>query len=111
MLNYRCVEWFIEEDQSIQIGQLYTQAEEQWQLSDLSDSGVACLPDSIFTQKQSHIVNGKFPLQMQYLVDISESAYDQLQKIYGKELDVGKEKPEFHVQATQKNANTNNSKR
>lgn len=74
---------------------MFQQAEEQWHLSDLSDSGVKCLPDSIFNVKQSQIINGKFPLQMNYLLDISESPYDQLQKLEKKETEVGKEQPEF----------------
>lgn len=75
--------------------QLFQQAQEQWELSDLSDSGVRCLPDSIFSVKQSQTINGTFPLQMQHLLDISESPYDQLQKLQNKETEVGKEQPEF----------------
>lgn len=71
------------------------QADEQWQLSDLGDSGCPCLPNSIFTEKQSHIISGSFPLQLQYLIDIAESAYDQLQKLHNKQLDEGKEQQEF----------------
>lgn len=41
------------------------------------------------------MINGTFPLQMQHALDISESPYDQLQKIQNKEVEVGKEQPEF----------------
>lgn len=34
-------------------------------------------------------------MQLQYLIDISESAYDQLQRLYDKQLDEGKEQQEF----------------
>lgn len=71
-LFFSCVNWFIEEDPAISINQLYDQANEQWQLSDLSDSGVPCLPESIFVNKQVHMINGNYPLQIQYLLDISE---------------------------------------
>lgn len=74
---------------------MYQQAEEQWELSDLCDSGIKCLPDTIFNKKESHIINGTFPVQLQQLLDISESPYDQLQKIQNKETEVGKEQPEF----------------
>lgn len=32
---------------------------------------------------------------MQYVLDISESPYDQLQKIQNKEIEMAKEQPEF----------------
>lgn len=89
------MEFFISEDPSIAANQLYQQAEEQWELSDLCDSGVKCLPETIFSKKESHIVNGTFPVQLQQLLDISESPYDQLQKVQNKEVEVGKEQPEF----------------
>lgn len=92
---FSCVEFFIGEDPSIAENQLYQQAEEQWELSDLCDSGIKCLPDTIFNKKESHIINGTFPIQLQQLLDISESPYDQLQVIQNKEIEVGKEQPEF----------------
>lgn len=84
------------------INDLYHAAEEQWELSDLSDSGVSCLPNSIFTQKTSHSINGTFALQMQFILNISEPAYDQFQRIQDKEVDVGIENQEFK-EATQRN--------
>lgn len=89
------MEFFIGEDPSIAANQLYQQAEEQWELSDLCDSGIKCLPDTIFNKKECHIVNGTFPVQLQQLLDISESPYDQLQKLQNKEIEIGKEQPEF----------------
>lgn len=85
----------MEENPSISSTQLYQQAEEQWELSDLCDSGVKCIPDIVFSKKDSHIINGSFPLQIQHLLDITESPYDQLQKLQNKETEVGKEQPEF----------------
>lgn len=92
---FSCVEFFIDENPSITANQLYQQAEEQWELSDLCDSGIKCLPDTIFDKKESQIINGAFLLQLQQLLDISESPYDQLQKVQNKEIEVGKEQPEF----------------
>ncbi|XP_031640716.1 recQ-mediated genome instability protein 1-like [Contarinia nasturtii] len=91
-----CVEFFIDENPSISINQLCQQAEEQWELSDLSDSGIKCLPDSIFARKDIQTINGTFPLQIQFLLDISESPYDQLQRLQNKETEVANEQPEFN---------------
>lgn len=93
--SFSCVEFFIDENPSISISQLCQQAEEQWELSDLSDSGIKCLPDSIFTNKAIQTINGTFPLQIQFLIDISESPFDQLQRLQNKETEVANEQPEF----------------
>lgn len=90
-----CVQFFIEEEPSISSNQLFQQAEEQYELSDLCDSGIKCIPDTVFSKKESHIIDGTFPLQIQKLLDITESPYDQLQKLENKETEVGKEQPEF----------------
>lgn len=92
---FSCVEFFIEENPSISSNQLYQQAQEQWELSDLCDSAVKCLPDSIFNRKDIQSITGTFPLQLQSLLDISESPYDQLQRLQNKETEVAKEQPEF----------------
>lgn len=92
---FSCVAFFIEENPSISANQLYQQSEEQWELSDLCDSGIKCIPDTILRKKESQIIDGTFPVQLQQLLDISESPYDQLQKMQNKEIEVGKEQPEF----------------
>lgn len=67
----------------------------------MKDSGSPCWPNSIFSEKQAHTISGKFPMQIQYLIDIAESAYDQLQRLHNKQLDEGKEQQEFkQTQAT-----------
>lgn len=48
-----------------------------------------------FTEKQSQTITGTFLLRLQYLIDISESAFDQLQKMHNKQLDEGTEREEF----------------
>lgn len=85
----------MEENATLSNNQLYEKAQEQWELSNLSDSGVPCLPQSILIHKACQEINGIFPVQLQYLIDISESAYDQLQKIKDKKVDTGTEQPEF----------------
>lgn len=93
----------MEENATILNNQLCEKAQEQWELSDLSDSGVPCLPQSIRNQKGFQEINGTCPVQLQYLIDISESAYDQLQKIRDKEVDIGKEQHEFKQSQPVKN--------
>lgn len=95
-----CVQFFLEENPDIGVDALFGDAEEQWELSDLCDSGVACFPDSIFSRRDIHTIHGTFIVQMQSLLDISQSAYDQLQDLQNMELDVGVENPEF-TQTTQ----------
>lgn len=90
--------------------QLFQQAQEQWELSDLGDSGTNCLPNSIFDKKEIQSINGTFPLQLQSLLDISESPYDQLQRLQNKETEVAKEQPEFKQKYEKtKKYETNNS--
>lgn len=91
--------------------ELYQEAEDQWRLSDLADSGIGCLPNEIFSSKSINKIEGFFALQMQWLMNISQSPYDQWQHIYGKEVDVGKEQQEFKQQSTQKNWKKAESKR
>lgn len=91
----RCVQWFLEQNPSMTIDQLHQEAADQWRLSDLTDSGVECLPSRISTDKQCHIVAGFFPVQLHWLINITESPYDQLQRIHNRETDVGKEQQEF----------------
>lgn len=69
-LLHRCVQWFLEEEPSISFDRLYEQVNEQWLLSDLADSGMACIPPEIFNIKQSQIIDGTFQLQLQCLINI-----------------------------------------
>lgn len=110
---FRCVQFFREECPTATSEQLWEQADEQWQLSDLGDSGSPCLPDSIFTNKQSHTITGTYPLQLQYLIDIAVSAYDQLQQLHNKQLDEGMEQQEFkqNTQAPAQQRNNAKNKR
>lgn len=71
-MYFSCAQWFIEEEPNLTVDELFERAREQWMLSDLGDSGKPCLPDSIFDMKESHIVEGVYSVQMQYLLDICE---------------------------------------
>lgn len=82
---FRCVEHFLDEEPNISFGALYQNALEQWTMNDLSDIGLKCLPTSIATAPITLPAN--YPLQLQYIQDISTSAYDQLRQLYNQKLD------------------------
>ncbi|KAJ6645584.1 RecQ-mediated genome instability protein 1, partial [Pseudolycoriella hygida] len=100
-----CVEWFLSETPQISKEDLYKNAYEQWKLSDLADSAVKCLPESVQTNVNAFDLNGNYALQIQYLIDIAESAYEQYRSLHGKKLDEAEEGPE------QSNRNVSKKKR
>ncbi|CAG2250811.1 HNRNPABD [Mytilus edulis] len=55
---------------------------EQWLLSDLHELGTQCLPEQINNSDKFQL-NGKFALQIDSMVDISQSCYSQLQRVTG----------------------------
>lgn len=65
-----CVEWFLSETPQISKEDLYKKAYEQWLLSDLSESGTKCLPQTVQSNKNEFQFTGNYVLQMQYLIDI-----------------------------------------
>lgn len=79
-----CVEWIGEENQ----GSLQSQQQvnelvfEQWLLSDLHELGTQCLPEQLKNFDKFQL-NGKFALQIDSMVDISQSCYSQLQRVTG----------------------------
>ncbi|XP_063402876.1 recQ-mediated genome instability protein 1-like [Mytilus trossulus] len=79
-----CVEWIGEENQ----GSIPSQQQvnklvfEQWLLSDLHELGTQCLPEQI-NNSDKYQLNGKFALQIDSMVDISQSCYSQLQRVTG----------------------------
>lgn len=93
------------------MNQLYQEAFDQWVLSDLADSTAECIPKKILDSKEMQTIEGFYALQMQWLINISHSPYDQWQKIYGKELDVGKEQQEFKTQSSFRDSKKNDSRR
>lgn len=67
-----CIEYFLSESPQISNENLFKSALEQWLLSDVAESGIKCLPDSVLNNKKEFVFNGNYVLQMQYLIDIGE---------------------------------------
>ncbi|CAH6796472.1 recQ-mediated genome instability protein 1 [Phodopus roborovskii] len=80
-----CVNWIQEEngDANLSQAQVNKQVLEQWLLTDLRDLGHPLLPDSILEIPKGEL-NGFYALQMNSLVDVSQPAYFQIQKLRGK---------------------------
>ena len=76
----------MQQNPGITDAQLYKDCVEQYNLADLIEIGVAVLPEQTLTQA-AFTLEGSFVLQMNYIIDISESPYDQLRKIQDKKLD------------------------
>ncbi|XP_043541759.1 recQ-mediated genome instability protein 1 [Chiloscyllium plagiosum] len=81
-----CVEWIHQENQGITLtqAQINKQVFEQWLLTDLRDLEYPILPDGISEMKKCDL-NGFYCLQIDSLIDVSQAAYSQLQKIRGKD--------------------------
>lgn len=74
----RCVEHFFEEEPNISLQDLYNKTLEQWLLNDLGEIGVGCLPDSVCNDTGIHMLNERYPLQMQYVLDIGKFFFRML---------------------------------
>uniref|UniRef100_A0A182SPK9 RecQ-mediated genome instability protein 1 n=1 Tax=Anopheles maculatus TaxID=74869 RepID=A0A182SPK9_9DIPT len=82
-----CVSFCLHENPKISNEGLFQFAFSQWLLADLNEIGIGVLPDGMDAKVEQHTMNGSFPVQMQYLIDISEPAYDQWRDLYDKKLD------------------------
>ncbi|XP_053660096.1 uncharacterized protein LOC128709135 [Anopheles marshallii] len=82
-----CVSFCLAENPKISNEGLFQFAFSQWLLADLNEVGIAVLPPGMDVKVEQHTMNGSFPVQMQYLIDISEPAYDQWRALYNKKLD------------------------
>lgn len=80
-----CVNWIQEENENVNLSQaqMNKQVFEQWLLTDLRDLEHPILPDSILEVPKGEL-NGFFALQINSLVDVSQPAYSQIQKLRGK---------------------------
>ncbi|XP_019484911.1 PREDICTED: recQ-mediated genome instability protein 1 [Hipposideros armiger] len=80
-----CVNWIQEENENVSLSQaqMNKQVFEQWLLTDLRDLEHPVLPDSILEVPKGEL-NGFFALQINSLVDVSQPAYSQIQKLRGK---------------------------
>lgn len=80
-----CINWIQEEnnDTDLSQAQINKQVFEQWLLTDLRDLEHPILPDSILEIPKGEL-NGFFALQINSLIDVSQPAYSQIQKLRGK---------------------------
>lgn len=80
-----CINWIQEEnnDTDLSQAQINKQVFEQWLLTDLRDLEHPILPDRILEIPKGEL-NGFFALQINSLIDVSQPAYSQIQKLRGK---------------------------
>ncbi|KFU87984.1 RecQ-mediated genome instability protein 1 [Chaetura pelagica] len=80
-----CISWIQEENSgsSLSQAQINKQVFEQWLLTDLRDLEYPVLPDCILDAPKGELL-GFYSIQIDSLVDVSQPAYSQLQKLRGK---------------------------
>ncbi|XP_053432608.1 recQ-mediated genome instability protein 1 [Nycticebus coucang] len=80
-----CINWIQEEQNNVNLSQaqMNKQVFEQWLLTDLRDLEHPLLPDGILEIPKGEL-NGFYALQINSLVDVSQPAYSQIQKLRGK---------------------------
>ncbi|XP_036433903.1 recQ-mediated genome instability protein 1 [Colossoma macropomum] len=96
-----CVEWVLEEAAGAAVPQarLNQQVLEQWLLTDLRDLAHPILPVGV-SEAEKMELNGCYCLQVDSLLDVSQPAYSQLQRVRG--ADCTNEQVTAVTQATQK---------
>ncbi|CRK95021.1 CLUMA_CG008507, isoform A [Clunio marinus] len=82
-----CVKFFISQSRNIDNSQLYLQAYEQFLLADVKEASNPVIPMTVLRNKQPFTLNGTFLLQMQFLIDIAESPYEQHRRLHNIKLD------------------------
>ncbi|NXF72697.1 RMI1 protein, partial [Sclerurus mexicanus] len=80
-----CINWILEENSGSDLSQaqINKQVFEQWLLTDLRDLEYPILPDCILDSPKGQL-SGFYSIQIDSLVDVSQPAYSQLQKLRGK---------------------------
>ncbi|NWU93568.1 RMI1 protein, partial [Upupa epops] len=80
-----CIHWIQEENSGSHLSQaqINRQVFEQWLLTDLRDLEYPILPDCILDASTGEL-SGFYSVQVDSLVDVSQPAYSQLQKLRGK---------------------------
>ncbi|NXX10919.1 RMI1 protein, partial [Podargus strigoides] len=80
-----CISWIQEENSGSNLSQaqINKQVYEQWLLTDLRDLEYPILPDCILDAPKGELL-GFYSIQIDSLVDVSQPAYSQLQKLRGK---------------------------
>ncbi|NXQ79793.1 RMI1 protein, partial [Nyctibius grandis] len=81
-----CISWIQEESSGTNLSQaqINRQVFEQWLLTDLRDLEYPILPDCILDAPKGELL-GFYSIQIDSLVDVSQPAYSQLQKLRGKD--------------------------
>uniref|UniRef100_A0A8D0L2Q3 RecQ-mediated genome instability protein 1 n=1 Tax=Sphenodon punctatus TaxID=8508 RepID=A0A8D0L2Q3_SPHPU len=79
-----CIDWILQENfgGNLTEAHIKEQVFEQWLLTDLRDLEYTVLPNCIFSTPKGEL-NGFYSIQIDSLVDVSQPAYSQLQKIRG----------------------------
>ncbi|NXX44626.1 RMI1 protein, partial [Tricholaema leucomelas] len=80
-----CISWIQEENRGSNLSQdqINRQVFEQWLLTDLRDLEYPVLPDCILGSPKGEL-SGFYSIQIDSLIDVSQPAYSQLQKLRGK---------------------------
>ncbi|NXJ82704.1 RMI1 protein, partial [Trogon melanurus] len=80
-----CISWIQEENNGSNLSQaqINRQVFEQWLLTDLRDLEYPILPDCILDAPKGEL-SGFYSIQIDSLIDVSQPAYSQLQKLRGK---------------------------
>ncbi|XP_066037844.1 recQ-mediated genome instability protein 1 [Chamaea fasciata] len=80
-----CINWIQEENSGSNLSQaqINKQVFEQWLLTDLRDLEYPILPNCILDTPKGELL-GYYSIQIDSLVDVSQPAYSQLQKLRGK---------------------------
>ncbi|XP_042305121.1 recQ-mediated genome instability protein 1 isoform X2 [Sceloporus undulatus] len=80
-----CIDWIQQENGGFSLAQasLNKQVFEQWLFTDLRDLEYPVLPDCLLNYPKGEL-NGFYSIQIDSLVDVSQPAYSQLQKLRGK---------------------------
>ncbi|NXL00967.1 RMI1 protein, partial [Mesembrinibis cayennensis] len=80
-----CISWIQEENSGSNLSQpqINRQVFEQWLLTDLRDLEYPVLPDCVLDAPKGEL-SGFYSIQIDSLVDVSQPAYSQLQKLRGK---------------------------
>ncbi|KAK7869487.1 hypothetical protein R5R35_008199 [Gryllus longicercus] len=81
-----CVEYFRDENSHYSVSDLQEFVRKQWELSDLRDSSGGSLPPNLQNQMKITL-RGKYAVQIESVLNISEPAYSQMQKI--RKVDIG----------------------
>ncbi|XP_062698589.1 recQ-mediated genome instability protein 1-like [Aedes albopictus] len=96
-----CVSFCLQENPKTSSEALFKFAFDQWVLADLQEIGVASLPETVETETKCFTLKGIFPLQLNYLMDISEPCYDQLRNLYNEKLDEADDEVQMRKNQTQ----------